>query len=89
MVVVLADTSPQPHAMVIEFEDAIIAFMAMRRPRRAEDLANLTIFELEESIALSVQAIIKYLILPIYVLVLSCDFLLLNCPVPTGDDPWI
>jgi hypothetical protein len=89
VVIVLADTSAQPHAMVIEFEDAIIAFMAMRCPRWPEYLAYLTIFEFEESIALSVQAIIKYLVIPINVLIFSGDFLFLYRPVPPRDNSWI
>jgi len=45
MVVPLADARSEPHTVMVVPEHAIVADMAVGRPRRPEYLTSLTIFE--------------------------------------------
>ena len=49
LIVAVTYACSKPNAMVVKLKDTIVARVAMRTPRRSEDLACLTKFESVES----------------------------------------
>ena len=59
MVVPLSNASPKPEAVVVKFEDTVVANMAVRSSGWPEYIACFAILELEQIISLHVDSMIK------------------------------
>lgn len=89
VIVVLADASSEPHAVMIELEHTVAANMAVRCPRRPKDPTDLTIFKLEEAIALSIYHVVENFVGSISIFVSSRNILFLVTPISGGDYPGV
>lgn len=82
MVISLADTGPKPHAMVVISEDAIATNMAVRSPRRPENVAGLAVFEFCNLIMLMTYLVVEYATSTIRLFILISDVLFCIVPRP-------
>ena len=89
MVVLFADASTQPHAVVVVFENAVVAYMAVGGSRGSEDSTHLAIFEFEQLVATCVNAVIKYLVVSIGISIFTGKFMFTADPRSSWDNSWI
>lgn len=62
MVVPLRNAGAKPYAVMVPFEHAVVAVIAVARPRRSEDLAGFAVLQLGQVCSLHVDVVVEDLL---------------------------
>ena len=90
LIVALAHTRAEPHAMMIELHHTYVAHVAMRAPRRPEPVARLTEFELENNRRMClVHLQVKNTVLTTDIVILIRQVALHFVPAARRDNAWV